>query len=434
MTDAIAQDAANQDSTAQATDTLALLNAGKLAGAKYINIQAGLTQFPQALYSLTDTLEVLDLTGNALTDLPDDLTRFKRLRILFCSSNQFKHLPEVLGACTQLSMIGFKANRIQYVAESSIPTANLRWLILTDNQLEHLPNALGDCAQLQKLMLAGNRLSTLPDSMRACHALELLRIAANRFEALPEWLLDLPSLTWLAYAGNPCSDTTEQARMAEQPMTHIDWASLQLGHVLGQGASGVTYQAQWQHAASLQPVAVKLFKSGVTSDGLPSSEMHASMLIGEHPNLTGAKGVVQRHPQDTCGLVMSLLAPDLQILANPPSFETCSRDVYPQTTSLTEVEALHILRGVAEALRHLHQCGLMHGDVYAHNILWSPQRVVLSDLGAASFLPDHQPALASKLKQLDIKAFQILLQELAEQVAMPVAQLRQQLDMRGLSP
>lgn len=424
------------DATASPSETLALLNAGKLAGATHIKIHnAGLTRFPPALYSLTDTLEILDLTRNALTDLPDDLTQFKQLRILFCSSNQFKHLPEVLGACSQLSMIGFKANHIQHVSESSIPTANLRWLILTDNQVEHLPNALGDCAKLQKLMLAGNRLRTLPDSMRACHALELLRIAANRFETLPDWLLDLPRLTWLAYAGNPCSDTIEQARMAEQPVAYIDWTSLQLGRELGQGASGVTYQAQWQHAkASPQPVAVKLFKGGVTSDGLPSSEMHASILVGEHPNLTGAKGVVQRHPQDAAGLVMSLLAPDLQILADPPSFETCSRDVYPQGNGLREAQALHILRGVAEALRHLHHRGLMHGDLYAHNILWSAQRVVLSDLGAASFLPSHQPALASKLKQLDIKAFEILMQELANQSNVQTAQLRQQLDMRGLTP
>lgn len=423
------------DATAAPSETLALLNAGKLAGAKHVKIQAGLTQFPQALYSLTETLETLDLTGNALTDLPDDLTRFKQLRILFCSSNQFKHLPEVLGVCTQLSMIGFKANHIQHVSESSLPTAHLRWLILTDNQVEHLPNALGDCAKLQKLMLAGNRLSALPESMRACHALELLRIAANRFETLPQWLLDLPRLTWLAYAGNPCSDVIEQTRMAELPIAHIDSASLQLGHVLGQGASGVTYQAQWQDAlASPQQVAVKLFKSGVTSDGLPSSEMHASLLVGEHSNLTGAKGVVQHHPQDTAGLVMSLLEPDLQILADPPSFETCSRDVYPQADTLTEAQALHILRGVAAALRHLHHCGLMHGDLYAHNILWSSQRVVLSDLGAASFLPNHQPVLASKLKRLDIKAFEILMQELADQSNVPIAQLWQQLDMRGLTP
>lgn len=421
------------DSTASPDETLALLNAGKLAGAKHIKIQAGLTQFPPALYTLTDSLEILDLTGNALTDLPDDLTRFKRLRILFCSSNQFTHVPEVLGECTQLRMIGLKANQIQHVAASALPTAHLRWLILTDNQIQQLPDTLGECAYLQKLMLAGNQLSALPESIRQCHALELLRLSANHFQNLPDWLFYLPKLTWLAYAGNPCADVAERTHMAQHSIRTIDWTSLTLGQVLGQGASGVTYQAQWQETGQSTQVAVKLFKGGVTSDGLPRCEMHANILAGEHPHLVGLIGVVDKHPQGVSGLVMPLLEPDLQILADPPSFDSCTRDVYPQMSSLTPAEALHILQGVADALSHLHQCGLMHGDVYAHNILWSAERVVLSDLGGASFLP-KELKLASQFKQLDARAFEILLQELALQAGVAVSQLRQQLDMRGLTP
>jgi len=423
------------DSTASSSDTLVLLNAGKLEGAKHIKISAGLTSFPQALYSLTDSLEILDLTGNDLTDLPNDLTRFKQLRILFCSSNQFTHVPEVLGQCAKLSMIGFKANQIEHIPASAIPTQHLRWFIVTDNRLKHLPDSLGECAKLQKLMLAGNQLSVLPESMRQCHALELLRLSANRFEALPDWLFNFPKLTWLAYAGNPCSDIAERTHMAQRPIRAIDWASLQLGHALGQGASGVSYQSQWQDTAqSTQPVAVKLFKGGVTSDGLPRCEMHANMLAGEHPNLVGLKGVVDQHPQGTSGLVMPLLEPDLHILADPPSFDSCTRDVYPQGDQLTLAQALHILQGVADALCHLHQCGLMHGDVYAHNILWSAQRVVLSDLGGASFLPIDQPVLAHQLRQLDIRAFDILIEELAERAGVTAQHLKQQLDLGGLSP
>lgn len=419
---------------ASPSETLALLNAGKLAGAKYIKISAGLTRFPQALYSLTDSLEILDLTGNALTDLPDDLTRFKQLRILFCSSNQFTHVPEVLGACDQLRMVGFKANQINHIPASSIPTRHLRWFIVTDNCLQHLPDTLGDCAKLQKLMLAGNQLSALPDSMQQCHALELLRISANQFQTLPDWLFDLPKLTWLAYAGNPYSDAIEQQQRVKHPARAIEWTALQLAQVLGEGASGVTYQAQWWEYAETQAVAVKLFKAGMTSDGLPCSEMLANQLAGNHPNLVGLEGVVHQHPQGTLGQVMPLLAQNLQILAGSPSFDSCTRDVYPQDFVFTPSQAIHILNGVANALRHLHQCGLLHGDLYAHNILWNEARVVLSDLGAASLLPTNQAAVANQLKQLDMRAFAVLVDELAYYANVPSAQLWQQLDIRGLAP
>ncbi len=394
-------------------DTLAQLKAGKLQGAKQLKLCCGLTEFPQEIFDLADSLEILDLTGNALSTLPNDLNRLKKLRILFCSSNQFTHLPEVLGECQSLSMIGFKANQIRHIPKSAIPTGTLRWLIVTDNALKIVPNALGECRQLQKLMLAGNQLSTLPDSMTNCHALELLRISANQFNALPDFLFDLPKLTWLAYAGNPFCDKIEQALIRQHQIHYIDWQTLTLRDMLGQGASGITYEAIWRPKdQAAETVAVKLFKSGLTSDGLPRCEIHANVLAGDHPNLVGIKGVVSNHPQGVLGLVMPLLDADLKVLANPPSFDSCTRDVYAKDLKLTAEEVQHIIQGVTNAAMHLHQQGLMHGDLYAHNILWNAQKVVLSDLGGASCLPLDNPASTQNILQIEARALKVLSQEL----------------------
>jgi hypothetical protein len=69
---------------------------------------------------------------------------------------------------------------------------------------------------------------------------------------------------------------------------------------------------------------------------------------------------------------------------------------------------------MAGALAHLHQRGVMHGDFYAHNILWDPTSgdAMLSDLGGATLLPDDQPALRRALLALDVRAFGCLLEEL----------------------
>ena len=398
-------------------DTLAQLKAGKLQGAKQLKLSAQLTQFPAEIFELADSLEILDLSGNALTDLPSDFNRLKKLRILFCSNNQFTHLPEVLGQCESLSMIGFKANQIQHIAESAIPTHTLRWFIVTDNALTHVPHALGSCSKLQKLMLAGNQLSSLPNSLANCHALELLRISANQFETLPDFLFDLPQLTWLAYAGNPFCNTVEQTLIKQHHLQHIDWEALTLQQVLGEGASGVTYQALMQHHNAQESVAVKLFKSGLTSDGLPRCEMHANILAGENPNLVGVKGVIHNHPQGVAGLVMPLLDADLKVLAKPPSYESCSRDVYADDLRLTPQQAEFILKGITQAAEHLHANGLMHGDLYAHNILWGTEKVVLSDLGGASFLPLDNPRLTQKILKLEARALAVLSEELAAVVS-----------------
>jgi len=396
------------------------LRAGKLAGSRRLALSCGLQQFPREIFDLADTLEILDLSGNALSSLPDDLPRLHRLRILFCSDNQFTRLPDVLSLCPQLDMVGFKANQIQTVPVTALP-ATLRWLILTDNRIDALPAEIGLCTRLQKLMLAGNRLQTIPEEMGACTGLELLRIAANRLTALPECLFSLPRLSWLAYAGNPFCAGTEAAKLAETPITRIAWNRLQVQHKLGEGASGVIYRAEWQRDATQQDVAVKLFKGAVTSDGLPLSEMTACISAGAHPNLIPVLGKLEGHPAGINGLVMSLIGTDFRNLAGPPSLDSCTRDIYPVETTFTLNTAISIAHGIASAARHLHAQGIMHGDLYAHNMLHcGAGNALLGDFGAASFFEQKDLQRAHALQRIEVRAFACLLEELLERCSAPV--------------
>ncbi len=126
--------------------TIDQLRSGELSGVQRLKLSCGLTHLPPEIFDLADTLEILDLSGNALSELPDDLYRLHKLRIIFCSYNQFIELPEVLGRCSELSMIGFKANKIRHVPAKSLP-AKLRWLTLTDNEIEVLPQEIGHSMQ-----------------------------------------------------------------------------------------------------------------------------------------------------------------------------------------------------------------------------------------------------------------------------------------------
>lgn len=390
------------------------LRAGRLAGARHLKLAAGLTEFPREIFTLADTLEVLDLAGNALTQLPDDLPRLGRLRILFCSGSPFEALPEVLGACPRLEMIGFRGCGIRTVPEAALPPG-LRWLILTENRIEALPAAIGRCSRLQKLALAGNRLASLPPEMAGCTGLELVRIAANRLDALPGWLPALPRLAWLAYAGNPFCAAVEADRQREGRSHPFAWDALEIGEVLGQGASGVIHRALWHDGGERREVAVKLFKGAVTSDGLPEDEMAACLGAGAHPSLIPILGRLAGHPEGRDGLVMALVEPAFRSLAGPPSLASCTRDVYAPGTRLGGAQALGIARGIASAARQLHARGINHGDLYAHNILYHPDgRVLLGDFGAASFVPPGASRLAAALERVELRAFGCLLEELAE--------------------
>lgn len=402
--------------------TLEQLRAGELCGARHLKLCENLTEFPPEILSLKETLEVLDLTGNQLSALPDELSGFSKLRIIFCSENRFTVLPEVLGRCPALTMVGFKANQISTVPAASLPMG-LRWLILTDNAIAQLPDELGQCSRLQKLMLAGNRLRELPASLANCRNLELLRIAANRIERFPSWLLTLPRLAWLAYSGNPFSEREEARAIDVDHVAHIatvPWRALELGELLGQGASGVIHSATRITCGGLQgdgpqAVAVKLFKGAVTSDGLPHCEMAASLAAGTHPNLIKVLGKVADHPSGMPALVMELIDPTFANLAGPPSLDSCTRDVYPAGLSFTPAAVLAMAQGIAAAAGHLHERGIMHGDLYGHNILHSLQgkgQVLLGDFGAASCYDRTECVLAEGLERIEVRAFGCLLDEL----------------------
>ncbi|NVZ31297.1 protein kinase [Pseudomonas sp. A4002] len=396
-------------------DTLAQLKAGQLAGIKRLDLRCGLTEFPREIFDLADSLEILNLTGNALSSLPDDLHRLPHLRVLFCSENAFTELPQCLGQCAQLSMIGFKSNQISSVPATSLPPL-LRWLILTDNHISQLPDELGERPLLQKLMLAGNHLEQLPQSLAQCKNLELIRIASNRMTRLPDWLLTLPSLTWLAYAGNPVEMAVEEARHDATP--NIPWSELVLGEVLGEGASGIIRKASWTPPGGpAKAVAVKLYKGSITSDGSPLHEMHACIAAGLHANLIKVEGRVVDHPEGQAALVMQLIEPSYRNLAALPSLASCTRDIYEPTTRFSADVALRMARGIASVAAHLHAQGITHGDLYGHNILWNEAgECLLGDFGAASFHATVDSQETRALQRIEVRAFGVLLGELLERI------------------
>jgi len=392
--------------------TLAQLQSGELTGISQLKLSENLTTFPLEILTLADSLEILDLSSNALSELPEELVQLTKLKIIFASQNKFEHLPEVLGKLANLEMVGFKSNQITQVAESSLP-AQLRWLILTDNQIESLPNSLGERPRLQKLALAGNRLTKLPQTLAQAHNLELVRISANNLSECPEQLLNLPNLAWFAFAGNPFSalNHTEQSALNSVPELSSD--SYTLENVLGQGASGVISKAHWNETQTQFPdeIAVKVFKGEVTSDGYPQDELQACLQVGNHPNLV--QSLAQVTEPNYLALIMNLIPAHYQNLGLPPCFNSCTRDTFPQGFSLSITQISHIVNQMQDVFTHLHKNQVCHGDLYAHNTLFDDQgNIIFGDFGAATMYQMLTPVQQEKVKHIEHRALSHFIEDL----------------------
>lgn len=391
----------------QPMQTLKQLQNGELKGAISLKLSERLSLFPVEIFELADTLEYLDLSFNNLSSLPPDFGRLQKLKIFFCSENRFRVLPEVLADCPLLDIAGFKSNQVETVPPGSV-NPNLRWLILTNNRIIDLPAEIGNCSRMQKLMLAGNKLKELPVSLANCRNLELLRISANQLSQFPGWLLSMPKLSWLAFSGNPFS-----YKPPVQSLTSIDSRELEISELLGEGASGVISKATWRHAGETSEVAVKIFKGAVTSDGLPEDEMNACITAGNYDGLAELIGQITNHPENKKGLVMKLIPKSFYNLGLPPSFVTCTRDVFKPGMGLTPAQVLKIAATIASVAQHLHSKGIMHSDLYAHNILIDDEaNTLFSDFGAACFYDLAESEVAKKLELLEVRAYGCLLDDL----------------------
>jgi hypothetical protein len=386
------------------TNTLEELKSGSLIGSKRLKLACGLRKFPEEILALKDTLEILDLSDNHLSELPDSISQLKHLKIIFFARNNFTDFPTILGKFPVLSMIGFKSNQLKTVAENAFP-ARLKWLILTDNKINKLPKSIGDCPLLQKCALAGNLIEELPAEMANCVNLELLRISANKLKSIPEWLFELPKLSWVAFGGNPAAHHIQ----VNTDFESFHWQDFTIKELLGEGASGLISKANWN--SKKQDVAIKVFRGDVTSDGLPEDEMEIAIAAGFHKSLIEVLGKIKDHPEEKSGLVMKLIAPTYINLGNPPSLETCTRDVFDKNAVFNGTALLKIAKSIASVSSQLHSKGINHGDLYAHNILVNnTAECLLGDFGAASVY-DVNSAFAATIERVEVRAFGCLLED-----------------------
>ena len=77
--------------------TLAQLRSGELKGISRLTLRENLTSFPEEIFNLSDTLEILDLSDNLLSSLPEEMHRLSKLKIAFFSNNRFTAVPSFKG-------------------------------------------------------------------------------------------------------------------------------------------------------------------------------------------------------------------------------------------------------------------------------------------------------------------------------------------------
>jgi serine/threonine protein kinase len=216
----------------------------------------------------------------------------------------------------------------------------------------------------------------------------------------------MPELSFLSFASNPYAPS-----FADNPiLDDISWSDLSVQHLLGEGASGIISKGTWQAKDGDKDVAIKVFKGELTSDGSPMDEMNACITAGQHPNLIDPIGKIHGHPEKK-GLVLQLIPPHYTNLGGPPTLESCTRDSFPPDTVFSAEQCRSILYGIASAAKHIHERGIAHGDLYAHNTLIDKSgHALLGDFGAATIYGNSDRK--EEIEKMEVLAFGHMIEDL----------------------
>ncbi len=405
-----------------------------------------LTDLPDSISQLTN-LRILFFAQNNFTSIPLVLGTLPSLYMLSFKSNQIDTIHPASLSPT-IGWLILTDNKITQLPPTIGKLLKLRKCMLAGNRLTSLPEEMAHCTDLELLRIAANnlRIRSLPGWLWRLPKLSWLALAGNDETGVRGCASSVDTCSSSGGGGGNVSGSGSGSGSGSDDnkllrdsggsgsgsgsgagIPVVQWSDLVVHEKLGEGASGVIYKASWRrteagasnedavtgtvtgttvtatdasadavtviHAeayaeAHTETVAVKLFKGGKTSDGLPEDEMKAAQAAGGHPCSFQVLGRVHGAPDAQQGLVFPLIPPHYTILGLPPSFDTVTRDTYPLGTVFSVPFVLRVLAGVSSVCGHLHSRGISHGDLYAHNILVDGEGgSLLSDYGAASFYP-----------------------------------------------
>jgi len=388
--------------------------------------RCNLKEIPSSITKYATNLKKLDIGDNPrLSTLPSSLCNLHKLEILFASNCPgIATLPPVLGKMTSITRLGWKSGSLTSLPHASIPP-NVVHLILTNNFITDLDDEMifTKLKHVRKLMLSHNSITSLSEKgVSLMHNLELLRLSGNNLHAVPDSLWTLPKLSWLTISGNPNLNLPAlTSRVPMVDLSSLDFHSASGGSSsssnsassLGQGASGLVVRATYNN----EEVAVKRIRS-VTSDGRPEDELKSYGALDENAmkeRMVGALALFHDDVKDESGIIMKILPEGVVDLAQPPTIVEVTADRWDEDEKFSMSFIVSVLKDIAHALYYLHyNVGIVHGDVYAHNIKVDKRtgRAYLLDLGA-SYAPDE--TFRKKAEMLEVRAFGVLIGDMLGQ-------------------
>lgn len=139
-------------------------------------------------------LEYLSFKNDHLTNLPDGLSKLKKLKILDLSGNDFKVLPQSLSRLENLVELYLNDEKKMDITQSLLvikDLPNLKILHLENDHLKSIPKSLLYFKNLDTLYLNNNRFRQAPIELKELRKLHFVDLHDNKYRLNNQSLQDL---------------------------------------------------------------------------------------------------------------------------------------------------------------------------------------------------------------------------------------------------
>lgn len=112
-------------------------------------------------------MQVLDLSNNQLSTLPDSICKLSALVELNIFSNDLEELPSDIGKLSKLKRVDASSNRLKIFPCALLDCKHMEVLNLEHNSIGSVPSEIAlKLTNLQKLLLDGNPMGEKNESER----------------------------------------------------------------------------------------------------------------------------------------------------------------------------------------------------------------------------------------------------------------------------
>lgn len=132
-------------------------------------------------------LHRLELQGNNIDD-PHFVSSLRKLEVLDLSYNRIETLQDSCSSLENLKVLDLRHNLLEYVPKVILKMKKLEVLYLSHNSLKELPTWLCGMTHLKELHLENTGLTSLPDDIISMKGVKILDLRQNYFHQLPNAL------------------------------------------------------------------------------------------------------------------------------------------------------------------------------------------------------------------------------------------------------